>query len=149
MQISSNDITKRIYRQSGFRGFFAGLDAQIARDMAFYAAFFGSYEVLCDILPKVAPFLPENGVHFMSGGFAGICGWLFTMPLDVPKTIVQSNYSSRTFGDYIPALKTVYRKRGFIGLYSGIGPSLLRAFPANAALFTGVEFVKKEFDNIF
>ena len=32
------------------------------------------------------------------------------------------------------------------GLYAGLVPTLLRAFPSNAALFLGVEWAKKFFD---
>ena len=49
-------------------------------------------------------------------------------------------------GSYIPELLRIARERGIIGLYSGLGPTLIRAFPANAALFLGVELGKRAFD---
>jgi Mitochondrial carrier protein len=46
----------------------------------------------------------------------------------------------------LPELVRIARERGVIGLYSGLGPTLVRAFPANAALFLGVELGKRAFD---
>lgn len=75
-------------------------------------------------------------------------GWLVAMPFDVPKTNVQSRYDTKIVGSYFPELFKIARERGVVGLYGGLGPTLLRAFPANAALFLGVETGKKFFDNL-
>ena len=64
----------------------------------------------------------------------------------VPKTNVQASYETRIVGSYIPELIRIARQRGLSGLYSGLYPTLVRAFPANAALFLGVETGKKFFD---
>ena len=50
-------------------------------------------------------------------------------------------------GSYFPELARIARERGILGLYAGLGPVLIRAFPANAALFLGVEMGKRVFDN--
>lgn len=68
------------------------------------------------------------------------------MPFDVPKTNVQARYDTKIVGSYIPELVKIARQRGIGGLYSGLLPTLVRAFPANAALFLGVETGKKLFD---
>ena len=68
------------------------------------------------------------------------------MPFDVPKTNVQARYDTKVFGSYFPELITIVRQRGIVGLYSGLLPTLVRAFPANAALFLGVESSKNLFD---
>lgn len=81
-----------------------------------------------------------------SGGLAGMLGWTVAMPFDVPKTNVQSRYDTKVLGSYIPELARIARERGIAGLYSGLGPTLIRAFPANAALFLGVEMGKRFFD---
>ena len=60
---------------------------------------------------------------------------------------VQSRYDTSVLGSYFPELKKIARQRGLGGLYAGLGPTLIRAFPANAALFLGVESGKKLFDN--
>ena len=82
----------------------------------------------------------------ISGGFAGMLGWTLAMPFDVPKTNVQARYDTRVVGSCLPELIRIAKQRGIIGLYSGLAPTLVRAFPANAALFLGVETGKKIFD---
>lgn len=67
--------------------------------------------------------------------------------LDVPKTNVQASWDSKVVGSYIPEMARIVRDRGVAGLFSGLGPTLIRAFPANAALFLGVEMGKRAFDN--
>jgi solute carrier family 25 (mitochondrial carnitine/acylcarnitine transporter), member 20/29 len=68
--------------------------------------------------------------------------------LDVPKTNVQARYDTKIVGSYFPELIKIRRERGIKGLYAGLGPTLIRAFPANAALFLGVESSKKLFDTV-
>ena len=68
------------------------------------------------------------------------------MPFDVPKTNVQARYDTGVVGSYFPELIRIAKERGASGLYQGLGPSLIRAFPANAALFLGVEMGKRCFD---
>lgn len=86
--------------------------------------------------------------YYCSGGLAGMFGWTAAMPFDVPKTNVQSSWNTKVVGSYFPMLFKIARERGVLGLYSGLGPTLLRAFPANAALFLGVEMGKRFFDNL-
>jgi len=145
---SSGDIIKQLIRVHGYKSLFAGLDAQLARDSSFYAVFFGGYELFCYGFRTYVPSIPEELNYFLSGGFAGMLGWVVAMPFDVPKTNVQARYDTKIVGSYFPELIRIARARGVIGLYGGLGPTLLRAFPANAALFLGVESGKKFFDNL-
>mmetsp|Transcript_74860 Transcript_74860/g.112835 ORF Transcript_74860/g.112835 Transcript_74860/m.112835 type:complete len:119 (-) Transcript_74860:932-1288(-) len=111
--------------------------------------FFGSYEMFCYGFRTMVPNMPEELNYFVSGGLAGMFGWAMAMPFDVPKTNVQSRYDTKVFGSYFPEFISIARQRGIGGLYSGLGPTLVRAFPANAALFLGVETSKKFFDKVF
>jgi hypothetical protein len=86
------------------------------------------------------------GGLYSSGGFAGMLGWTAAMPFDVPKTNVQASWESRVVGSYFPELFRIVKERGPLALYTGLGPTIARAFPANAALFLGVETGKKAFD---
>ena len=144
--VSSQEIVKRMIQQSGYKSLAAGLDAQIARDASFYALFFGGYELCCYGFRTYVPSMPEELNFFISGGLAGMFGWTLAMPFDVPKTNVQARYDCKIVGSYVPELIRIARERGIVGLYSGLGPTLVRAFPANAALFLGVEMGKRFFD---
>jgi hypothetical protein len=144
---ASQVMSKMMAEQGQIRSFLIGFDAQLARDATFYAMFFGGYELSCYMFRTYVPSMPDELNYFISGGLAGMFGWTVAMPFDVPKTNVQSRYDTKVFGSYIPELIRIARQRGIGGLYSGLGPTLVRAFPANAALFLGVEMGKKFFDN--
>jgi len=145
---SSMEIIQQMIRKHGYKSMFVGLDAQLARDSSFYAVFFGGYELNKYIFQTIFPNIPEELKYFLSGGFAGMMGWAAAMPFDVPKTNVQSQWEgARVIGSYWPQMKKIAKQRGFVGFYSGLGPTLVRAFPANAALFLGVELGKKLFDS--
>lgn len=144
--VTAQCIMKQMIRKQGYSSFFCGLDAQLARDSSFYAVFFGGYELFCYMFRTYVPSMPEELNYFISGGLAGCVGWTVAMPFDVPKTNVQASYETRVLGSYIPELFRIARQYGLAGLYQGLGPTLVRAFPANAALFLGVETGKKCFD---
>uniref|UniRef100_A0A6U3W8D4 Mitochondrial carrier protein n=1 Tax=Ditylum brightwellii TaxID=49249 RepID=A0A6U3W8D4_9STRA len=144
--VSSNDIFKKMVRKQGYKSLFCGLDAQLMRDGPFYAFFFGSYEMSCFLFRTYVPSMPEELNYFISGGLAGMLGWTAAMPFDVPKTNVQSRYDTKIVGSYFPQMIQITKERGILGLYNGLGPTLVRAFPANAALFLGVEMGKRCFD---
>jgi solute carrier family 25 (mitochondrial ornithine transporter) member 2/15 len=143
---TAQEIMKQMIQQQGYKSFFVGLDAQLARDASFYAVFFGGYELSCYAFRTYVPNMPEELNFFISGGLAGMLGWTVAMPFDVPKTNVQSRYNTQVVGSYLPELFSIARQRGIRGLYSGLGPTLVRAFPANASLFLGVEMGKRAFD---
>jgi len=145
---SSSEVYKRMIKKQGFRSLFCGLDSQLMRDGPFYGVFFGSYQLCCYSFRTIFPSIPEELNYFLSGGFAGMIGWTVAMPFDVPKTNVQSRWDTKIVGSYFPQMAKIARERGVIGLYSGLGPTLIRAFPANAALFLGVEMGKRLFDSI-
>jgi len=144
---SSNEIFRKMMKKQGMRSMFTGFEAQIMRDAPFYAFFFGSYDLLCYLFRTNVPSMPDELNYFLSGGFAGMLGWTAAMPFDVPKTNVQASWDTKVIGSYFPELIRIGRERGITGLYSGLGPTLARAFPANAALFLGVELAKKGFDD--
>lgn len=143
---SSTDVYRQMVQKQGLKSMFVGLDAQLMRDAPFYAFFFGSYELSCYIFRKYVPSMPDELNYFISGGLAGMLGWTAAMPFDVPKTNVQARWDTKVFGSYFPEMIKIARERGILGLYSGLGPTLVRAFPANAALFLGVELGKELFD---
>lgn len=76
--------------------------------------------------------------HATAGGITGILSWLIIYPFDVIKCNQQ--ISNTTLKDTII---NMVNKRGMSSLYSGINPTLLRAFPANFGLLFGVELGRR------
>mmetsp|Transcript_62121 Transcript_62121/g.160168 ORF Transcript_62121/g.160168 Transcript_62121/m.160168 type:complete len:338 (-) Transcript_62121:339-1352(-) len=131
---------RAILRDHGVRGFFRGLTGLWARDIPFNAVFFGSYETFCTALMKYSQVHSKDDLSpaqvLCSGGCAGALGWSLVLPFDVAKTRLQSGQIE---GSCFRVLRHIARTEGMKGLFSGWGPAVMRAFPANAGLFLGVE----------
>ncbi|RUP48894.1 hypothetical protein BC936DRAFT_143728 [Jimgerdemannia flammicorona] len=98
---------------------------------------------------KTRPF-----VHFVAGGVGGMAGAIFTSPLDVVKTRLQSTYYQKPtsvivsrnrpwqgtsilghFGAPFRLLGQITRLEGFGALYKGLGPNLIGVIPARSINF--------------
>jgi len=136
---SVKTLVTEVIRQRGLRGMFVGLNAQILRDIPFGATFFGSYEILCQVFRKYTS-LPDSTIYFMSGGFAGQLGWIATIGFDTIKSAIQTSEKPTTIKE---VAQDILRTRGWKGFFVGMEVTVLRAFPANAALFLGYEMARK------
>eukprot|EP00457_Paulinella_chromatophora_P011680 gb/GEZN01011836.1/.p1 GENE.gb/GEZN01011836.1/~~gb/GEZN01011836.1/.p1 ORF type:complete len:350 (-),score=25.83 gb/GEZN01011836.1/:53-1102(-) len=87
-----------------------------------------------EYVPKPLP-LYQN---FLAGGVAGMCAWGVIYPLDMLKSRVQAQHAKVPLG-MIQQLQVIAKTEGYRGLYRGYSAAVMRAFPANGALFMGVE----------
>lgn len=137
-------IAKQVLKQRGVRGLFAGVSAQVLRDTPFYATFFGLYDVFCGILKENTK-LSDSAVYFLSGGFAGQLGWITSIGADTIKSRMQTSDSPQGF---IATGREIYRMSGWRGFFAGVEAAMIRAFPANAALFLGYEVSRKMMEDV-
>jgi len=84
----------------------------------------------------------------IAGGMAGVCNWLVAIPADVLKSRLQAAPEG-TYSGLRDVLTQLLQKEGFGALFKGIGPAMLRAFPANAACFLGVEVSMKVMNSLW
>lgn len=99
--------------------------------------YFSMYEGIKRYIDCEPNSLASIATILMAGGIAGICNWTVAIPFDTLKTRLQSLPASEAkLSLVLPAL---IRDGGIRGLYKGLGPTLVRAFPASAAFFGGVE----------
>lgn len=104
--------------------------------------------IYVDVYEGMKAHLQQTSLHdslltlIISGGFAGIAAWLPCYPQDVIKSRMQSNPVKMTLTETV---KCLFRESGFRGFFKGLTPTMIRAFPANAATFLGYEFVMKLF----
>jgi len=135
-------IAKELVRNEGLRGLFRGLPAQYARDIPFNFVFFGSYEATCSSLCNFYGYHSKDqlgaGELLVAGGFAGVAGWTFTIPMDVVKSRAQTTgLCSRK------VMLQILHESGFKGFFKGWSAAVLRAFPANGALFAAYEISER------
>ncbi|KAJ1984179.1 carnitine transporter [Dimargaris verticillata] len=135
-------LAHRVYRQEGLRGVFRGTMATFVRDIPGCAIYFTTYEAVRRYVSQhttLSWMIPTPLTVMLAGGIAGIVDWTFTMPIDTLKSRLQTAAP----GQYPRGIRDVAvhlaRTEGLCVLYRGVGPAMLRAFPANAACFAGYE----------
>eukprot|EP00542_Grammatophora_oceanica_P014927 CAMPEP_0194034554 /NCGR_PEP_ID=MMETSP0009_2-20130614/6964_1 /TAXON_ID=210454 /ORGANISM="Grammatophora oceanica, Strain CCMP 410" /LENGTH=327 /DNA_ID=CAMNT_0038675521 /DNA_START=62 /DNA_END=1045 /DNA_ORIENTATION=+ len=139
------DCAQQLYRQGGMRSLYKGLGATFLRDVPGSLAWFLTYEVAKKELMRIQGVDSSqlSPVAVMTaGGIAGMACWGVSIPPDV----IKSRWQTAPDGQY-KGLIDVYRKlvaaEGHGALISGMRPALIRAFPANAACFMGMELSRK------
>lgn len=81
----------------------------------------------------------------MAGGLSGFAAWFPAYPQDVIKSNFQNDLRYKSIGQVV---KTLYKTAGPKAFINGIGPTLVRAFPANAATFFAYEMAMDAMKNI-
>lgn len=134
-----------IYQCEGFRGVFRGLGATALRDVPGFALYFLSYEYLMRLKHD-----PGIAYTLFAGGTAGAFSWMFTIPIDVVKSRLQTDGMSgqnRTYSGMIDCFRKSYHVEGNAFLTRGLSSTLLRAFPMNAVCFFVVSQTLKQWEN--
>jgi len=138
---------KESLRNEGIRGMYRGVSLTLLRDCPGNLMWFGVYEIGKNIIAerKNIP-VSELGIlnKMMLGGMAGFCYWLIGMPADTLKSVAQTEVLSK--GKL--SLKQLYKAVGYRNLYRGIYPTLMRAIPSNALIFSTYEFFSKSINSI-
>lgn len=140
------DCLKKVYREGGIRGVYKGSVATLLRDAPASFMYFSTYEFLKHSLSDESGKLNPAAILF-AGGFAGIMNWLVAIPPDVLKSRLQAAPEG-TYKGIRDVFTELMAKEGPRALYKGVTPVMLRAFPANAATFLGVEVMYKFLDTV-
>lgn len=135
------DVVKHLYKEGGVRSVFKGSLATLARDGPGSALYFATYEYIKKELTPQGKSLSLGAISF-AGGMAGVAMWVPVFPIDTVKSNLQSTNHPHSIAQ---VTKQIYRNGGIKAFFPGIGPALLRSFPANAAAFVGVELVHASF----
>ncbi|KAM1033094.1 hypothetical protein TB2_036130 [Malus domestica] len=144
------DCVLTTVKNDGVRGIFRGGFTTLLRECIGNAVFFSIYEYVryhMHLQLKSASTDHRNlidvGVGIASGGLGGIAFWLAVLPLDVAKTIIQTTPDKNATRNPFQILSSIYRRAGLKGCYIGLGPTIVRAFPANAAAIVTWELAIK------
>jgi solute carrier family 25 (mitochondrial carnitine/acylcarnitine transporter), member 20/29 len=154
------DVVRHVLRTEGAGGLFRGASATLLRDATGSFAYFAVYEGLKRRLTPAGSSTTTLSplAVVLAGGCAGVANWLLAIPIDTVKTVVQMRASSGSGsgsggggggGGFLATATRLVREEGVASLYKGVGPALLRAFPANAACFLGMELSRTAMDTLF
>lgn len=134
-------------RFGGFRSLYRGYLVTLAREIPGSAIYFSNYNYMRNLLTKKFEKMsmsPDTVTAFsilISGGMAGTLNGLITLPIDTIKSRFQAAPLTEFRSARHVAIELI-SKEGPSALFRGLGPVLLRAFPANAACFSGIELVR-------
>lgn len=139
------DCAKQIIHVQGFKGLWSGLTGSFAFRSNFFWMFL-SFEALMRGFSRLtgSPYEISTGTaNFLSGGLASFAFWGMAIPADNIKNRMMSHpyplphptSTSITRPSFISIARHIYYRDGYSGFFRGLGPCLLRAFPANASAF--------------
>lgn len=108
--------------------------------MVFLGVYFSTYEHLKHYIMQGQLVHPSVAVP-ISGGIAGSVGWFVSFPLDCIKAHIQGMplHVKQLQPSAFSVFKELLRTRGFVGLYAGVLPSIIRAFIVSSSRFSAYE----------
>lgn len=123
-----------------------GLGVTLMRASHGLGCFFAAYESLLGLTAKSGPQSVISGWQICGcGALAGAFYWAMIYPLDVIKSVMQSDNIHRPIHgtNVLSVANSIYTKRGFGAFFRGFWPNVFRSLPVNAATFSAFEFTRK------
>ncbi|KAJ2366337.1 mitochondrial ornithine carrier protein [Coemansia sp. RSA 2610] len=150
-------VVVHLLRSQGLPGLYKGILPTVARETLGVGFWFGTYELVCQQLlkwhhPRDAARLSKSdlgpGSIIIAGGCAGIGYNITSYPIDVVKSFIQTDdvrapAANAQRAGIAHTVRTVYARGGIAAFYRGLGITLVRAFPANAAMFMTYEYLAR------
>ncbi|XP_067680255.1 mitochondrial 2-oxodicarboxylate carrier-like [Haliotis asinina] len=121
----------------GLKGLNKGLSATLGRHGVFNMVYFSFYHNIKAIVPEMNDPKHDLARRFVIGLCAGILASCVNIPYDVAKSRIQGpqpvpgQIKYRTCN---ATIRTVYREEGFLALYKGLLPKVLRLGPGGAIM---------------
>lgn len=142
------DCVRSIYHSEGVRAFYRSYGTQLTMNVPFVSLHFVIYESAQDLINPFRHYHPLS--HVISGAAAGAIAAAATTPLDVCKTVLNTQAvhvgavgtSSDIIHGLSQAVTTIYHRRGFRGYFSGVTARMVFQTPATAISWSVYEFFK-------
>lgn len=141
---------KHIFHTEGIKAFYRSYFTQLTMNLPYQSIHFVTYEFLQDLTNRERNYDPK--AHVISGGIAGAVASAVTTPLDVCKTLLNTQEQLALVAakkDRISGLanasKVVYRCCGFRGFFQGLQARVVVAIPSTAISWLVYEFFKYQY----
>jgi hypothetical protein len=135
-------VLREIIRsESGvLKSLYCGHVATLIREIPGGMIYFGTYENIVQLIVRVKKLKGREQVGALglmsAGSIGGMAFWILTYPADFVKSRQQTQILPQSG---MEILREAYHQKGLRGIYAGLGISLIRAIPANAAIFYAYE----------
>ncbi|POI25041.1 hypothetical protein CIB84_011208 [Bambusicola thoracicus] len=141
------DCVRTVWRNEGAGAFYRSYTTQLTMNIPFQAIHFMTYEFLQEHLNPHRQYNP--GSHVVSGACAGAVAAAATTPLDVCKTLLNTQESlalSSNISGHITgmanAFRTVYQVGGVTAYFRGVQARVIYQMPSTAIAWSVYEFFK-------
>ena len=137
---------RTVYNTEGLRAFYRSYTTQLSMNVPFQVIHFISYEFLQDVFNYSRLYDPLS--HMLSGAGAGASAAVVTTPLDVAKTLLNTQQQRRTLNqsERIPglfsAMLKIYKSNGVRGYFRGATARVVYQMPSTAICWSVYEFFK-------
>ncbi|XP_044755857.1 mitoferrin-1 [Coccinella septempunctata] len=129
----------KVYRKEGVAAFYRSYTTQLTMNVPFQCFHFITYEWMQKKINKEGKYNPS--AHMISGAIAGAAAAAITTPLDVCKTLLNTQQDASATG-LVHAVKTVYRLGGPTGYFRGMQARIMYQMPSTAICWSTYEFFK-------
>lgn len=140
---STGQCVRDLVHKFGIRkGLFNGFGLTMLRDAHSHGIWFLSFEWLMkerQLRTGISREQIPTWEILLYGGILGDLLWLTTYPVDVIKTLKQTQLTKSSS----EIVNEIWQQKGFRGFWAGIGPTLIRAAPVNASVFATVELCRR------
>ena len=131
------NCVQSLVRAHGISILYTGHTINTLREATFLGTYFYCYEGLRE---HVSLFVPTQVAIPVAGGCSGAVAWFVSFPLDCVRAGVQGqNLDSLNRPSAWHVLSNLISERGIRGLYSGVSPSIVRAFLVSGSRFSAYE----------
>ncbi|KAI0684560.1 mitochondrial carrier [Cytidiella melzeri] len=144
------DVVRKVIKNDGFLGLYAGMEATFWRHLWWNAGYFGCIFKVRAMLPKPETNKARLVNDLTAGTVGGFVGTAINTPYVVKSRIQGATKAPGVVPKYnwtYPALLTIMREEGPAALYKGFAPKVLRLAPGGGVLLLVVEFTLNIFRN--
>ncbi|KAM9810951.1 mitoferrin-1 [Neosynchiropus ocellatus] len=142
------DCVRTVTRTEGVGAFYRSYSTQLTMNIPFQAVHFITYEMMQERLNPHRHYHP--GTHIVSGAVAGAVSAAITTPLDVCKTLLNTQenvaLNSMNISGHLSGMantfRTVYRLGGFAAFFKGVQARVIYQMPSTAIAWSVYEFFK-------
>ncbi|XP_066535125.1 mitoferrin-2 [Hoplias malabaricus] len=143
------DCVRCVWQREGAGAFYRSYTTQLTMNVPFQALHFITYEYLQELLNPHRQYNPSS--HMVSGALAGAIAAAATTPLDVCKTLLNTqealtlhsvSQSGGNISGLAHAFRTVYRLGGLPAYFKGVQARVIYQMPSTAISWSVYEFFK-------
>eukprot|EP00914_Ancora_sagittata_P010549 GHVO01020456.1.p1 GENE.GHVO01020456.1~~GHVO01020456.1.p1 ORF type:complete len:314 (-),score=23.27 GHVO01020456.1:585-1526(-) len=137
---------RQVYAKEGTRAFYRSYTTQLSMNIPFQSIHFMVYEFCQDELNPQRSYHPHT--HWISGALAGAFAAAATTPLDVCKTLLNTqekcavSQPGASVDGLVQAFRTVYQYQGMRGYFRGVSARIIYQMPSTAISWLVYEFFK-------